>query len=191
VPSASSPPVLHTAYARSSNIAPQRMPVRTMMYTRDSSSPTRQNGQPSTINPVRRSVSGMKTLLPLKLSSAAPEVRSWPSSAPSQRTTFGMRLSLRIERPTSMSESTKNERGRCQSPQPQPKRRRDTPIYTEPGTPLPSPAYYMNNDVCGQCSPAGSVCDEACIINEYDNEKRRQHAHDLERLQVCAIPHDR
>ncbi len=90
-----------------------------------------------------------------------------------------------------MSESTENERGRRLSPQARPKRRCDTPIYTEPGTPLPSPAYYADSDVCGQGSPAGSVCDKACIINEYDNEKRRQHAHDLESLQVRAIPHDR
>jgi len=46
---------------------------------------------------------------------------------------------------------------------------RDTPIYTEPGSPLLGRAYYTDEDVCFNCSPPGSSCDESCIFHDYES----------------------
>lgn len=190
---APSPPASHTTYTAAS-LSNVPLP-RTMTYTctRTSPSSTQPLYQTETFsagNPIRRSVSGMKTLLPLKLTSVAPDMGSWPQSAPSHRTTFGMRLSLRIERPSSTSESAENGKSRRKSPPSRPRRHRDTPIYTEPGVQLPGPAYLNANSIRRRCAPQDSTCDEACIINEYDEEKRRQHEHDLESFQVSTVLFD-
>lgn len=178
-------PQQRPAYAsHPTHISLRRMQSRTMMFTREPV--TAQSSEQSLGNPVRRSVSGMKNLLPLKLlSPTASELGIWPSSAPSHRTTFGMRLSLKVEeRRSSMNEHTDSQRAR---PAQRPRRYRDTPIFAEPGTPLPSPAYFTNDNVCLRCPPSGSICDETCIINDYDKEKKSRHEQELGDLQVRTV----
>lgn len=178
-------PQQRPAYAsHPTHISLRRMQSRTMMFPREPS--TAQSSEHSFGNPVRRSVSGMKNLLPLKLlSPTASELGIWPSSAPSHRTTFGMRLSLKVEeRRSSMNGHTDSQRARLAQ---RPRRYRDTPIFAEAGTPLPSPAYFTNDDVCLRCPPSGLACDETCIIDDYDKEKKSRHEEELGELQVCTV----
>jgi hypothetical protein len=48
-----------------------------------------------------------------------------------------------------------------------PDKYRDTPFYTEVGSPVPGRAYHFDDDVCLSCSPTGSSCDESCIFQDY------------------------
>jgi hypothetical protein len=111
----------------------------------------------------RRSVTGMKRLLPLRLS---PKLTSQdlPSHDSIRRATFGL--------PVVPSDGeTIFERRHTFVPPPmtiRPEKYRDTPIYTEPGSPLLGRAYYTDDDACFACSP-GSSCDENCIFNEYES----------------------
>jgi len=171
------------AYAPPSDDSRPRMQVCAMMFTEEpqSLSPTLDRAPSS--SSVRRSVAGMKNLLPLKLlSPTAPDMDVWPASAPSHRTTFGLRLSLRAEdRRSSVGERT----GYYHSTS-RPKRYRDTPIYTEPGTPLPSPAYFTDDDVALKFPIIGVASDKAHSINRYSKVKSK-HKYGLGDLQVCIL----
>lgn len=154
------------------------------MYIREPLSLTTKTSnadQHSSANPARRSVLGMKDLLPLKLLSPNPSDNVvWPSSAPCDRTTFGMRLSLRIDgRPVSMMEAQRKPSAQ------QARRNRDMPIYTEPGTPLPGLAYFDHDDACLQHSSG----DEACTTNDEEAEQKFRHQHALNGFQVFASFH--
>jgi hypothetical protein len=52
-----------------------------------------------------------------------------------------------------------------------PGRYRETPVYSGPGSPVLSPAYFSDEEPCYHCSPQGSVYDEICIESNYDNAK--------------------
>lgn len=123
----------------------------------------------SSTNSMRRSVTGMKSLLPLKLSPAKLAEKEWPSlPSPSiQRSTFGIPAYT-----TRSTQSIRERRGRHKLPPTKvkihPERYRDTPIYSDPGSPIPGRAYYTDDDVCFNCSPPGSPCNESCIFNEYE-----------------------
>lgn len=51
-----------------------------------------------------------------------------------------------------------------------PNKYRETPIYSEPRSPMLSRAYFSEEDLCYNCPPPGSVCDELCIVSDYEDE---------------------
>jgi len=46
---------------------------------------------------------------------------------------------------------------------------RETLIYSNPRSPMLSPAYFSDEESCYQCQPIGSECDELCILSEYED----------------------
>lgn len=178
-----SPAELQAAYASLNPTFLQRMQVRNTMCIREPLSATTTNTEHSSAsaNPARRSVSGMTNLLPLKLLSPNPSDNVvWPSSAPFDRTTFGMRLSLKIEgRCASMTESN-GDRPLAQRL----KKNRDIPIYTEPGTPLPGLAYFSHGVDSQQRFSKRTFGDD--VLHEDEAEQRTRHVYDLEDLQVLT-----
>jgi hypothetical protein len=50
-----------------------------------------------------------------------------------------------------------------------PNRYRETPIYSDPGSPTLSRAYFSNEESYYQYSPKGSKCDELCIVSDYED----------------------
>lgn len=117
----------------------------------------------SSINSMRRSVKGMKNLLPLKLTSTSRQGQEWLSPTSSHRSTFGL--------PVCRSQSILERRANHSfAPPPmtiRPEQYRDTPIYTEAGSPMMGRAYYTDYEVCFSCSPPGSSCgDESFLFHE-------------------------
>ncbi|CZT04852.1 uncharacterized protein RAG0_11156 [Rhynchosporium agropyri] len=117
----------------------------------------------------KRSVHSMKSLMTLKLlSPTVPQSESWPSSAcGGQRSTFGT---------ISSEMQTSETRGKLNNPLglsilPARYSQRDTPIYTEVGSPLPGRAYYTSDDLCFCSSP--SACNEGCVFHEPDRQEDR------------------
>lgn len=128
--------------------------------------PSRARSDSTSTTSLRRSVSGMKSLLPFKLSSSLP-TSTLNSPTPPHRSTFGLEnhpaesLEFRISH-----RASKNPRFHV--PRPIVIRReqyRDTPIYTEPGSPLLNLAYYADDQACVESS--AESCDETSIIHEY------------------------
>jgi hypothetical protein len=119
----------------------------------------------TSITSVRRSVTGMKNLLPLKLSSTTRSDQEWPSPTSSNRSTFG----LLIPPPKSILERRARHSFVPPTMAIRPEQYRDTPIYTEPGSPLMGRAYYTDDDVCFSCSPPGSYCGDPYIVHEYES----------------------
>ncbi|KAH8759182.1 hypothetical protein BGZ57DRAFT_932373 [Hyaloscypha finlandica] len=104
---------------------------------------------------ITRSVPGMKSLLPLRLLSP---VDVWPSSAPPNRSTFGMNIvstdededgSLpgKVDDGNDLESRAGNHRL---------KPYRDVPIYSEPGSPLLNRAYLTDEEVHSNCSTSES-----------------------------------
>jgi len=120
---------------------------------------------------LRRSVSGMKQPFPLKLASPHfPETNFWPSATSVRRATFGLQGGyedgMNLEQNSTRLPRRKHPRLQMTI---RPQKYRDTPIYTEPGSPVPGRAYYTDEEKCFTCTSPGSSCDEACIIREYES----------------------
>lgn len=122
----------------------------------------------------RRSVKVMKTLLPLKLTSPSLQEDRSSTPPPVQRPAFRFSVSP----PDTLTSILQRRAAKC--PQsfastsakisPAKAKYRDTPVYTEVGSPQPDQAYFTKQDVCSSCSPTGSSCDESCIIHEYESD---------------------
>lgn len=125
--------------------------------------------RPSSANTIQRSVSGMKRLLPLKLTSPPlPSSGSWHSPVSDSKPELEpTRLSTRSAQ---LAVPDQAFAGKRPSLTIRPEQYQDTPIYTGPGSPLLSRAYYTEEDVCRTCSP-GSSCDESCIIQGYSSNE--------------------
>lgn len=106
-----------------------------------------------------RSVPGMKNLLPLRmLSPSLPEINAWPSSAPNNRSTFGMDLVQNIEDGDGISKEqiTSEQDVESRIENRRLKSYRDIPIYTEPGSPLVNRAYLTDEEVHASCNTSES-----------------------------------
>jgi hypothetical protein len=139
----------------------------TMFSTRNPSKRSARSAKRSdSINSLRRSVSGMKRLLPLKLSSSLPTT-TWNSPKLPQRTTFGFEVHPGHDSLLKNSHQSSNQR--FKAPPPITIRRekyRDTPVYTEPGSPLLSLVYFTDDQMC-LSSPPTESCDESSIFDRY------------------------
>jgi hypothetical protein len=116
---------------------------------------------------ITRSVPGMKSLLPLRLlSPTLPEINVWPSSAPNNRSTFGMNIAPTVEDEYgNLREQMENEQDsdhRVEAHRRKP--HRDIPIYTEPGSPLLNRAYLTDEEVHSSCNTSE---DEWFDVNDY------------------------
>jgi hypothetical protein len=67
-----------------------------------------------------------------------------------------------------------------------PERYRDAPICSDPGSPLPGDAYYNDEDVCFDCSPPDSSCDESCIFNDYETSS--DEGSDVDLILLGSVP---
>jgi len=108
---------------------------------------------------ITRSVSGMKSLLPLRLlSPTLPDINVWPSSTPNNRSTFGMDITSNDEDHNGISREQLNDEQdadiRVGSQRLKPYR--DVPIYSEPGSPLLNRAYLTDEEVHSSCSTSES-----------------------------------
>jgi len=116
---------------------------------------------------LRRSVAGMKSLLPLKLSASLPNSIS-SSSASTQRSTFG--LEQGHGKHTVLQTSNHSPSRQFNVPSSITIRReryRDIPVYTQPGSPSLNLAYYTDEAVCFNSSSPASSCNQSF---EYDSE---------------------
>lgn len=108
---------------------------------------------------ITRSVPGMTDLLPLRLlSPTLPEINAWPSSAPNNRSTFGMDLVQNIEDGHGISREQMGSEQDVESriEDHRLKSCRDIPIYTEPGSPLLNRAYLTDEEVHASCNTSES-----------------------------------
>lgn len=137
--------------------------MQSNMYTQESSKLGLM--RPTSSNSSKRSVSGMKQLLPLKLSSPqTPDFDSRSTSVSVKRTTFGQ-----LGRVGGLSNPGDGEENRLASPSRKsvrPARYRDTPIFSKSGSLLLGGSLYQ--DKCPKCfNEAG--CTTSCIIDEYES----------------------
>jgi hypothetical protein len=121
----------------------------------------------------RRSVTGMKRLMPLRL--ASPQV----SPRPSPQSEFDLAFS---EAPRSFnfiydqrqdpSDSRYVPWMQFETDSPllndlDSRKFRETPIYSEPGSPFLARAYFSDENDCPKCLPPGSPCRNVCIVESY------------------------
>ncbi|QSZ32312.1 hypothetical protein DSL72_001886 [Monilinia vaccinii-corymbosi] len=107
----------------------------------------------------KRSVSGMKELLPLKLSSPQiPNLESKSTSKSTRRTTFGQ--SARLGPLSKSGDGTELSPRLSMSTA----RYRDTPIFSQSGTLLFGGPLHQES--CSKCHQVG--CTTSCIIDEYE-----------------------
>lgn len=160
--------ILEGACSTSRRISLQLLHDRAKMYSKDNTTMSMERSSSSasrlSLGAIKRSVPGMKALLPLKLlSPTLPEFDTWPSPEPTKRSTFGTRIiSQDIEYSSIGDRARDSLKSRKRSQQ-----YRDTPIYSEPGSPVPSRAYFSENDVCFNCSQPGSICDADELIQDF------------------------
>lgn len=138
-----------------------------LIMERSSSSASR-----SSLGPVKRSVPGMKSLMPLKLlSPTASELGTWPSPEPIKRSTFGTETgSLDCKQSSNIGNRARDS---LKSPK-MLQQYRDTPIYNQPGSPIPSRAYYLHDDVSFNCSQPASMCDTNRVIQELSSYRENR-----------------
>lgn len=126
--------------------------------------PTCDSLRPSSANSTRRSVSGMKQLLPLRLStSQISDSASFSTSASSKRSTFG-----HAGRLGGLSNSELNADPRLAGPLRSPIRAgryRHTPIVSK--LKLPLSGRPSHQETCIKCSDE-EACTASCIIDEYE-----------------------
>lgn len=141
----------------------------------DGSTMERPDSRSSTVSS-RQSVSSMKHLLPLRLQPNLPQPKvdlaSWlDSTSPYLQSPIKFnfdndsREELTEPSPIPWMPSWQDIRLHNLPPD----RYRETPIYSGPGSPMLSRAYFSDEVSCYHCSPKGSVCDELCIVSDYDD----------------------
>lgn len=134
----------------------------------------------------KRSVHSMKSLLPLKLlSPTLPQPDIWPSTSQDQRSTFGAIPSAQDS--SRVKGKINNPLGLRLSLVAPGQSHRDTPIYNEPGSPLPGRAYYSDEDLCINCSSSALDCDDGCEFRDYNdagNQERENEFDDEVSLQL-------
>ncbi|KAJ8060761.1 hypothetical protein OCU04_011065 [Sclerotinia nivalis] len=138
--------------------------LQSTMYTQETSNLG--SVRPASSSTSRRSVSGMKQLLPLKLaSSQISDTDSWPTSRPtlSKRTTFGQ--SGRLGDLSNSGRIAERRWAGISRLAIQPTRYRDTPIISKPTIPLLGSPLFQDN--CTKCSDE-VACTTSCIIDEYE-----------------------
>lgn len=113
----------------------------------------------------KRSVAGMKSLLPLKLlSPTVPQHGIWPSSETVKRSTFGTNIIPRD--PDQSSDVGDRARDSLESRK-RSRQYRDTPIYNQPGSPIPSRAYFSDDEMSFNCSQPGSICGAERLLQDF------------------------
>ncbi|KAL3419951.1 hypothetical protein PVAG01_08450 [Phlyctema vagabunda] len=123
--------------------------------------------RPASVNNMRRSVSGMKRLLPLKLTSPPlPPSATWVSPVANTNPTMAEDTWSPSVQSTSFAQGQADKQDQLPV---RTRQRRDTPVYTGNGSPLLTRIYDDEEDTCRSCSPALS-CDETCIIDEYSSQ---------------------
>ncbi|KAE8443689.1 hypothetical protein EG329_001461 [Mollisiaceae sp. DMI_Dod_QoI] len=157
------------------------------MYTKDHSTMERSSSSASrsSFGTIKRSVPGMKNLLPLKLlPPTLPEFDIWPSLEATKRSTFGTRIgSQDCEQSSDIGDRARDSlisRKRSQQ-------YRDTPIYSQPGSPIPSRAYFSEDDVGFNCSQPESISEEDSIISlkDYNTEADNHNYREVEQF-ACS-----
>lgn len=169
------------ACSTSRRISLQLLHDHAKMYSKDSTMTIERrasSGSRISLAAIKRSVPGMKTLLPLKLlSPTLPEFDTWPSPEPVKRSTFGTKIvSQYVEYTPAIGDRARDSlQSRKRSRQ-----YRDTPIYSEPGSPVPSRAYFSDDDVGFHCSQPRSICEADSIIQDFINLKEAETIDDEE-----------
>lgn len=159
------------ACSTSRRISLQNLQDRAKMRSKDHSAVTMEQSISSasrlSLGVIKRSVPGMKTLLSLKLlSPTLPKFDTWPSPEPPKRSTFGTRIVLQdLEDFSSIGDRARDS---LRSPK-RSQQYRDTPIYSEPGSPIPSRAYLSEDDVSFKYSQPESICEADRVIQDLIN----------------------
>ena len=140
-------------------------------------SPIERPCSPSSTSSSRRSVSGMKQLLPFKLQLDPPlpkvDLAAWLDDAvPSMDSHNASPLESEPIQGSSHSQHFSSMRPsqdvRLSGKLP-PSRYRETPVYSEPGSPQLGLAYFSDSDSCSRCPPPKLLCDELCIVSDYED----------------------
>jgi len=127
----------------------------------------------------KRSVHSMKSLLPLKLlSPTLPQPDIWPSTSQDQRSTFGAIPSAQDS--SRVKGKINNPLGLRLSLVAPGQSHRDTPIYNEPGSPLPGRAYYSDEDLCINCSSSALDCDDGCEFRDYNDAGNQERENEFD-----------
>jgi hypothetical protein len=118
----------------------------------------------------RPSVSAMKTLLPLRLSSVAPPDDKSPHRLEGPRwTPLPVQPSVLHQRRRESDALSLSSAMTLQSTS-QALSDRDIPYYKPPGLPSPAArAYFNDEDICLKCLPPGSPCRISCVVADYSH----------------------
>ena len=165
-------PFLHSESPRPATHLVSKFYLNTRTMNNSSRNLTRERGynakSNTSVNRLRRSVSGMKSLMPLKLSSPSlPELTPWPTSStsPHRQEPFSREYgNFEISEWLKQHHQHKDH----QSPLPRSHKHHDTPVYTSQGSPLISSPYYASNAGLFPCSPPDSFSEEPEIANDSD-----------------------
>ncbi|KAH8655166.1 hypothetical protein BGZ60DRAFT_153681 [Tricladium varicosporioides] len=136
-------PISHPNYSRPSVHRSHRQSI---MHSSDTDSTFRLRAAKRVSRPasIRTSVSGMKSLIPLQLASpVSSEFSDCPSVKSAKRSTFGLSDPALPTFPTTQ-DTVRQPLAFIRLPLVVRREKyRDTPIYSEAGSPVPSPAYYQ------------------------------------------------
>lgn len=146
-----------------------RIPVAVTVKPNQTRRPSLYDLRPTSVGCLRRSVSGMKRLLPLRLASPEPEIYTSPSTE--VHNSFG----LVYHRKQDSTAATVVPWMQTTQEVPllgelHPNMYRETPIYSASKSPAVARAYFSEEDVCLNCEPPGSPCEELCIVDSYLSE---------------------
>jgi hypothetical protein len=140
-------------------------------------STTGKPGSPASMVSSRRSVSSMKHLLPLRLQPTPPQTRvdltSWLDNTVLNLQTptkfnFGNELREELNEPSPIPWITSSQDVQL-SHNPLLDRYMETPVYPDRGSRMLSRAYSSDEDSCYHCLSKGSICDELCIVSDYED----------------------
>ncbi|KAI9745237.1 MAG: hypothetical protein M1818_001515 [Claussenomyces sp. TS43310] len=71
-----------------------------------------------------------------------------------------------------------------------PNQYRETPIYSGPRSPAVTRAYFSEEDICLNCPPPGSSCEELCIIKDYSRDEDSNSSASADDFADCAESFD-
>lgn len=136
----------------------------------------------------KRSVAGMKSLLPLKLlSPTLPECDIWPSSKPVKRSAFGTKIASRHS--DQSSEVGDRARDSLESRK-RSRQNRDIPVYNAPGSPIPSRAYFSEDDISFNCPQPGSLFEAERIFKDSAISIRDEQESEIEDVDDQEVRHE-